>query len=130
MAGLVVFRQSVIHGCILLRRQVVFVSQPKYVSDICNHLDKAESLFKHACRKGYNMPNEFWYWIGRRWWFTSKNTSLSRTGIEFYLCVRKRVLQSINMLCLCLTRLKIYKDLRQFIVKLIWHPRKIISWLK
>jgi hypothetical protein len=100
------------------------------------HFDATEHLVDIAVRKGYLVPDELWYWFGSRWW-DKFNKSMAwlqpafvRKGFNFYLVVRTKALQSINMLCLCLMRLAIYKDLRQFIVQLIWHPRTIISWLK
>lgn len=101
-----------------------------------NHFERAESLFETVCRRSNRMPDNLWYWFGKRWYEKYKTlifprpSLLQRKGITFHVHVNNRALKSINMLCLCLMRLKIYKDLRQFIVKLIWHPREIISWLK
>lgn len=51
---------------------------------------------------------------------------LAQQCIDFFTSVKKKAKHSINMLGLCLMRLKFYKDLRQFICKMC----DIVDWLE
>jgi len=104
-------------------------------SVVNSHYVEASRLFMHAFDKQKEISDEFLFWFGQKWSrikspLANLHVFHSRqVAIEFYNSVAERAKQSMDMLSLCLMRLGIYKDLRQFIVKIIW-PNEIICWLE
>lgn len=96
------------------------------------HYIQASSLFVLTYDQQKENTDEFLFWFGHKW---RKKLDPSRAlhprqiAIAFYKRVAKTAKKSVDMLSLCLSRLKIYKDLRQFIVKMIW-PNEIICWME
>lgn len=103
-------------------------------SVVNSHYVQASTLFMHAHNAKKEITDEFLFWFGRKWSLIKNPiahldaSQPRKNAIKFYNRVAKRAKESVDMLSLCLLRLKIYKDLRQFIVKMIW-PNEIISWL-
>jgi len=65
--------------------------------------------------------------------FTSVNqlfferSKFAKMCVDLLVHAEKQTKMSLDMFCLCLIRLGIYKDLRQLLVKMIW-PNEIICW--
>jgi hypothetical protein len=106
------------------------------VREVAEHKEKSNDVnFLVWCAFIRRRPfsKEFLFWFGRKW---SKflirdkySAKLHDPVINIYRNVANTAKQSMDMLCLCLMRLGLYKDLRQFIVQMIW-PNEIICWLE
>lgn len=77
------------------------------------------------------LPNQMWFYYGKACKTRLKDPldECQKKAVAIYTSTCCTGKKSIDMLCLCLLRLLIYKDLRQFIVKMIW-PNEIICWLE
>jgi len=111
---------------------------PSLFGDILNEREtiqnciSANLLVRLAVKNGHDMPTSIQFWIGEKWNTPSKekieNCEFDWHSYSFYMHVERKAKKSLKTFYLCLLRLKIYKDLRQFIVKMIW-PNEIICWL-
>lgn len=96
---------------------------------LLTHTTLALDLYEKAILERNYMSRTMHFIFGEYW---SKHNNIiwyKRMAVKLFKRTCKLAKLSMDMLALCLMRLGLYKDLRQFLVKLIW-PNEIICWLQ
>jgi len=113
---------------------------PSLFGDILNERETIQNcisamiLVRLAVKNGHDMPNSISFCIGEKWKSTPNKEKIENCEFDwhsysFYIHIERKAKKSLKTFCLCLLRLGLYKDLRQYVVKMIW-PNEIISWLE
>ena len=110
-----------------------FYSQPLHVKCLVKSAWEAVwTLVGAAVCYQNDLSKEIFFYVGQELAQIHKGKPkmssylLPQQCIDFYASVKKNAKQSIDMLGLCLMRLKFYKDLRQLICKMC----DIVDWLE